>query len=344
MKLMFELSHPKHYHQYKHIIRGLIGEKHLVKIIARDKDVLLDLLRFDGMDYEIFGPHGKKMASKLFMLPVILWTYLRIARSWRPDCIVSKGSPYAVIISGLLGVKTVITPDSEVVTLTNRYVAPRAHMVITPATFQADFGPKHKRIQGFFEDCYLHPGYFTPDASVLRDIGIDPGEKYVILRFIGWYANHDVNRRGFSDQEKAAFVKELGKLARVYISSEAPLGEDLQKYRIRIPPAHIHHALHFASLYLGDSQTMATEAALLGTPSVRCNSFVGENDMSNFIVLEKDYGLIANFRKAGDALEAGLNILKDPDSKKRWLEKRRAYYASTGDANRQIVTYLLQGQ
>ncbi len=46
-------------------------------------------------------------------------------------------------------------------------------------------------------------------------------------------------------------------------------------YRIRINPLDMHHVMAFASLYLGDSQTMAAEASVLGTPFVRFNDFVG---------------------------------------------------------------------
>ena len=37
----------------------------------------------------------------------------------------------------------------------------------------------------------------------------------------------------------------------------------------------MHHVMAFASLYIGDSQTMAAEAGVLGTPFVRFNDFVG---------------------------------------------------------------------
>ena len=48
-----------------------------------------------------------------------------------------------------------------------------------------------------------------------------------------------------------------------------------EPYRIRINPLDMHHVMAFASLYLGDSQTMAAEAGVLGTPFVRFNDFVG---------------------------------------------------------------------
>jgi predicted glycosyltransferase len=37
----------------------------------------------------------------------------------------------------------------------------------------------------------------------------------------------------------------------------------------------MHHVMAFADLYLGDSQTMAAEAGVLGVPFVRFNDFVG---------------------------------------------------------------------
>ena len=40
-------------------------------------------------------------------------------------------------------------------------------------------------------------------------------------------------------------------------------------------PLDMHHVMAFASLYIGDSQTMAAEAGVLGVPFVRFNDFVG---------------------------------------------------------------------
>ena len=47
----------------------------------------------------------------------------------------------------------------------------------------------------------------------------------------------------------------------------------------------MHHIMAFASLYIGDSQTMAAEAGVLGTPFIRFNDFVGRigylNELEN---------------------------------------------------------------
>ena len=197
--------------------------------------------------------------------------------------VVSKASPYAAILSRFIRIKTIVTPDSEVVKLTTTLVAPRATVVVTPQNFSINFGSKHKRLLGFFEDCYLHPSIFQADLSLVEDLGFSLHKPYFILRFISWNANHDINNYGFSQDEKIQIVNKLIKFGDVYITSESELPFELEKYRIKIPASKIHHVLHYATMYIGDSQTMATESALLGTPAIRYNSFVGQNDMTNFI-------------------------------------------------------------
>ena len=64
-------------------------------------------------------------------------------------------------------------------------------------------------------------------------------------------------------------------MPRIYITSERPLEPQFEKYRIKINPLDMHHVMAFASLYIGDSQTMAAEAGVLGVPFVRFNDFVG---------------------------------------------------------------------
>jgi anthranilate/para-aminobenzoate synthase component II len=51
----------------------------------------------------------------------------------------------------------------------------------------------------------------------------------------------------------------------------------------------MHHVMAFASLYIGDSQTMAAEAGVLGIPFIRFNDFVGR--ISYLDELENKYEL-----------------------------------------------------
>jgi predicted glycosyltransferase len=74
------------------------------------------------------------------------------------------------------------------------------------------------------------------------------------------------------------------------------LEPQFEKYRIKINPLDMHHVMAFASLYIGDSQTMAAEAGVLGVPFVRFNDFVGRIGYLRELedVYELGYGIHAS--------------------------------------------------
>jgi len=340
MKALFEIVHPKHYYQFKNIIK-LLKDTNEIKIIARKKDIVCQLLDAEGIEFEVYGGHGKTVKSKVFVLPEILFNYLKIVKKFKPDIIVSKASPYAALIGKFFNLKSCIFPDSEVVTFNNIFVVPNSDLVVTPNNFPLDYGKKHKRVSGFFEASYLHPKYLDGEAGNTKKSGLpDPDQKYAILRFVGWYANHDIGKFGFSDDEKIQLVKTLDPHCEVLISSEAPLPVELEKYRFKAPVNRMHHSLFNAALYIGDSQTMATEAALCGTPAIRYNSFVGEQDMSNFKLLEKK-DMLYNFSSFEAVCLKAIELIKDSSSKHNAQERRRSYFQDVGDINQEISDLLV---
>ena len=73
----------------------------------------------------------------------------------------------------------------------------------------------------------------------------------------------------------------------------------------------MHHVMAFASLYIGDSQTMAAEAGVLGTPFVRFNDFVGRIGYLRELedVYQLGYGIKASSAGSVDALCARVSEL-----------------------------------
>jgi uncharacterized protein len=338
MRVLFELTHPKHYYQFRQLIKKFINKGDEIRIIARDKDVLLQVLQDEGHHYEIYGRHKKKMQGKIFNIFSIFFSYRKIVRKFKPDFILSKASLYAVMARPFTRARLVITPDSEVVWLTRKIVAPLSHIVITPETYTISYGKKQKRINGFFEECYLSPDAFKADKAIVEKAGVNVQKPYFVLRFISWDANHDVGQFGFTDEQKSHLVEKLSRFGEVIISAEQKnIPPELDKHLSKVPPNEIHHLLHFATMYIGDSQTMATESALLGTPSIRYNSFVGPNDMSNFIILEKEHDLMRNFRDFDKMMSAIDVMLQNPSLKQEWLDKRNKYFASKPDLNEQMM-------
>jgi len=95
--------------------------------------------------------------------------------------------------------------------------------------------------------------------------------------------------------------------------------------------------MYFATMYIGDSQTMAAEAAVLGTPSLRFNDFVGK--LSYLEELEHTYGLTYGIKtdqpqKLLDKIE---ELLANPNLKEEWQEKRKKMLADKIDVTSFMV-------
>ena len=127
----------------------------------------------------------------------------------------------------------------------------------------------------YHELAYLHPNHFTPDPKIVEAYGIDTSKPYFVIRFASLNAHHDSGIKGINTEIAERLVKILEPFGTIYITSERPLEPQFEKYRIKINPLDMHHVMAFASLYIGDSQTMAAEAGVLGVPFVRFNDFVG---------------------------------------------------------------------
>ena len=65
MKYIFELNHPKHFYQFRIIIKELESQNHKVIILAREKDVLLNILNEEKVDFIILGKHKKHIVYKI---------------------------------------------------------------------------------------------------------------------------------------------------------------------------------------------------------------------------------------------------------------------------------------
>ncbi len=335
-RIIFEITHPKHFHQFKHLITALEKDNNVL-ILARNKDVVISLL--EGLDTEqfIYDDFGKNILAKIILIPKLLIKYARVMRKFKPDLVISRSSAYSAFVCKFRKTKTIIFPDSEVVTLTKKFVAPWSDLIITPQNYTIDYGKKHYRVSGFFEESYLGPDYFRVDENIIQANIADINEKFFFLRFVSWQANHDVNQFGFSPEQKRKLVGYLSKHGRVLISSEKKIEPEFEKYRIRIAPRDVHHILSNAWLYAGDSQSMATEAALLGVPALRYNSFVGEKDMSNFIKLEKEMDLLYNFSDFDKMFKKVKEMMKNPNLKAKWTEKRKLFFDKAGDINQESL-------
>lgn len=149
---------------------------------------------------------------------------------------------------------------------------------------------KYKTIAypGYHELAYLHPNHFTPSKEVVeRYFPVDT--KYFIIRFAQLTAHHDEGIKGIDKEIALMIIYLLLPYGKVFITSERELEVEFEAYRIKIDPKDMHHVMAYSALYIGDSQTMAAEAGVLGIPFIRFNDFVGK--ISYLDELENKYKL-----------------------------------------------------
>lgn len=321
MKILFDIAHPADVHLFKNVIFNLKKHGHSVLVTARNKDVAIDLLNAYLIDYIPVGKIGKSKFNLIGEWIKRDCEILRIAHKFSPDILIGL-NPCPVHSASVWKKTSILFNDSEVVNSTAILAYPFASVILTPSNFSKNLGKKQIRFDGYKELAYLHPNYFSPNSKIYDDLGLETKDKYIVMRFVAWKAGHDFNQHGLNLETKIKFVHELTKYAKLYISSESELPPELEDYRITLPPEKMHDLLYYAHLFIGDSQTMTTEAAVLGTPAIRCNSFVGINDMSNFIELENKYNLIFNYNDPDKALKKAIELIKIKDLKNKWKIKK----------------------
>jgi predicted glycosyltransferase len=218
-----------------------------------------------------------------------------------------------------------------------RITRPFADYIVTPDTIPDDFGKKHIRYAGNQELAYLHPTRFTPDIKVLEELGISRNERYFLLRFVSLQASHDRGEQGLSLSMKKELIDTLSGYGRVFISSEGEVPPEMKPYQINIPPVKIHDILAFADLVIADSQSMIVEAAVLGIPSLRCNTFVGKTPVVDD--LENRYELTYGFLPhQGSALLSKMEtLIRDNEVKEKWAKKRSRLLAESIDLTSYMV-------
>jgi predicted glycosyltransferase len=318
---------PAQVHFYRHVYEKLLEHGHQAFIIARAEKETTDLLHEFSLPHRIFSTPPESKIGKIFTMPRDVINASQLLKKEQVNIVTGFGV-YDAYCSALLGIPNVVFIDNEPkigkrsYALQFRLFYPFVDTIVTPSFFREEMGEKHIRIKGLKEFAYLHPKYYRPDDSIYKDLRIGKWERYFILRFNGLSAFHDLGVSGLTPEMKTSLVYELEKHGHVFISSEKDVPTELEDRVMRVPKNRIHDALYYASLLVTDTQTMATEAAILGTPTVRCNSFVGSSDMGNFIELENKFNLLFNFSDFKGAMAKAIELAKDVGAKAEWGRRR----------------------
>ncbi len=291
--VLFMISHPAHFHLFRLTMKALEEDGHRVIPVIRPKDVLEQLCINTGIDY-IKVKERSRTAGKAGQATSLIqktWEVGRIVRRDKPDFLIGSDGVISYIGKWFrIPSFDCDEDDAEATPLFAKMFYPWFTGIIAPDCCSVGkWTAKKIGVPSYHELAYLHPNHFTPDREKVLRYGIDPDKPFFLVRFAQLTAYHDVGIHGIDTAIGERMIDKLRPHGKIYITSERPLEPQFEQYRIKIDPLDIHHVMAFASLYIGDSQTMAAEAGVLGTPFVRFNDFVGR--LSYLNELENDYRL-----------------------------------------------------
>ena len=338
MRILVDMGHPTDVNLFRNVIKELETRGHEVKITAADKENTAAILEGYGFDYEL-RKHYKRLASKAIgVIRNDFWLY-GVSKKFKPDIFISPGSPYAAQVSKLLRKAHIAFTNTERAKLAIRLMLPFTDVVCTPSCFKRDLGSKQVRFNSYYELAYLHPNYFKPNPEVLEDLNIDKNDRYILLRFSSLVSHHDIGVKGFdfkSRKEMQEFIKKVGDYGQVFLTSEIELDRELEKYRVTVPTTDFHSFVYFATMYIGEGAKTASEAAVLGVPSI----YVSTTRRGYLDELEERYSLAYTFKNREQAFEKAVELLEDENIKNKWQGKREKMLNEKIDTTKFMVEFI----
>ncbi len=315
MVVLVDILHPAHVHFFRNVIARLKADNLTVIVTAREKEMSIELLREYAIPHIMISRQKNGIGLILEMITRTIRLLFICIRN-RPQLLMGIMGPSIAVTGFVLRIPAWIFYDTENAWITNWFAYPLAHRVYTPECYEGSTGRRQIRYAGYHELAYLHPQVFTPDKSIVSKYTIDPESPYTLLRFVSWQASHDIGEKGIPLEDKVNLISTLEKYGPVYITSEAPLPESLQPKQIPVSITEIHHFIAFASLVVGESATMASEAAVLGVPAI----YISDTLRGYTIQQEKRYNLVYNLSRKEIGKAPGIidDIFQNPRSRKRF--------------------------
>lgn len=340
MNILFDINHPAHVHLLRNVYKILVDRGHKVIVVVKEIPSALKLLDLYGIPYVNIGKKNDGLGKKGFDQLVYDHRVLKIVRQNHVD--IGLGSSINIPhVSKLSRMKSIILDDDddEVEPLFTMFGHPFADTILSPV----DTHRKSKKtlyVNAYHELSYLHPNQFKPDSSVLKDIGVEMGEPYFILRFNAFKAHHDVGVVGLTMENKRRLVNNLKLKGKVLITTERDIDDEFKPYQLKVSPEKAHSLMYYATMLVGDSQTMTSEAAVLGTPAIRCNTFVGR--IHYLEEEEHKYGLTYGFRpdETEKMFEKIEELLAMPNLKEEWQIRRQKMLSEKIDYTRFLTWFV----
>jgi len=317
MRIIIDVGHPGHVHLFRPFAREMQNKGHKILFTCRQKEFETELLKAAGFSYKSFGKHFRSKNGKIWGLVKFNIQMLFTAIKFNPSVFISHGSIYAAQVAWLLDKKHISLEDSGNMEQIRLY-RPFTKVILTPDVLPEELGKKQIRYKGYHELAYLHTSNFSPQLNIKQELDLALEDEYCILRFVSWQATHDVGHQGFSAEQKSeliAFILDKG--YKVLITSEAKLPIEMQQYQIILHPAQLHYALAAAKIVISEGATIASEAGVLGVPTIYVNSIVRSYNED-----QQRFGTVFNYRSGEGVIDKLSELLEDKEINKKTKQGR----------------------
>ena len=343
MNILIDIGHPGHVHLLHGVAEEMKRRGHRVFYSVREIPVAKRLMEHYGMTPWV--DLGGKKDNLIGKAQTVLHQDLQLLKFVRRNHIDIGLSSGLVLshVSKLTSMKALMFDDDDDAAepLIVKYGHPLTDVVFTPNCIHRKT-KKAVYYAGTHELAYLHPNRFSPNPNVLQHAGLADGERFFIMRFVALKGHHDVGQQGLTLEQKQRLVETLKPHGRVIITSERAIEPEFEQYRLPVPPEEIHSLMAYSSMFVGDSQTMTSEAAVLGVPALKCNTFAGRLSVPN--MLEDKYSLCYAYTpdRFSDMLDHIQQLLaRNPEElKNEWQEKRQRMLVDMIDPTEFFVNFI----
>jgi predicted glycosyltransferase len=295
MNVAFYIAHPSQFFVFKATIERIQSNNN-VFIFIKSKDILEDVMIQHGFTYQNISEKPKRNNFLGNIINIVSRTstlYRHFKRS-KIDLLITCAS-YSCQAAYLLGIPSIVLNDDDYPVIKKSALIgwPFASVILAPRSCSMGYWKRKTYFyNGFQKLGYLHPNIFIPNPTILEKYNLER-DNYFIIRTVSLTAHHDHGIKGINLGLLEDLVNKLSRFGKVIISSEKELPENYHQYQLQIDHKDIHNLIYFSKLLIGDSQSMAHEAAVLGTPSIRINDF--KNKIGVLNELESEYELTFSF-------------------------------------------------
>ncbi len=312
--ILFDIGHPAHVHLLRNFIKRLIKQGDKVIIVTRDKEMTNELLEHYKLDYQCISVAKPGLLGKFFELIQRTYKIMRLHQKYQFDS--AWGTSVSIgFLSLFYKVKSynLNEDDDATVPFYSWLAYPFSTKILNPDCIKYNrWADKRILYNSYHELAYLHPDNFTLDERILQTYDLAKG-KYIVFRFSALSAHHDLNAKGLSKEIFEKILNFCGNY-KIVKSVEKEKNHSFKSW-------HMHHILAGAKMIISDSQTMSIEAAVLGVPSLRINSFMGKSTVLD--ELEFKYQLTVGLypHQEEKILNTVKSIINSSSSGKLWEEK-----------------------